>query len=154
MNANLQEKLAEWRPGPGRQSTSFALEGWSLHLTADRNDTLASLAWELTLTRMAEAPPELTLQQWAESIAKNAAGLMEDLKVLEVDTVRNEAQLRSEEPSRKGPLAAYYEIMLQGLAKATVRRYQADTAAGTKRTQVPFALTHEVLSALVSAIVE
>lgn len=153
MSANLQEKLAEWRPAPGRQSIHIALEGWSLHLTADRNDTLASLAWELVLTRKAEAPPALTLKRWAEDIAKKATGLMEDLKVLEIDTVRNEAQLRSEEPSRKGPVAAYYEIMLQGLSKATVRRFEADTGAGTKRTQVPFALTHEVLSALVSAIV-
>jgi len=149
MNANLlQEKLSEWHPEGGRQSWSHADDGWVLHLAADRNDLLATQAWEMTLTRTGD-PLKRTVRQWADSIAASASGLLEDLKVIEVDAERDTAQLRSDEPSRKGPLAAYYEVVLHGGAKqAVVRRYQADVKAGTGRVQTAFALTHESLAKL------
>ena len=46
----------------------------------------------------------------------------------------------------------YYEVHLRGLTHATVRRFQANRAAGTRREQVAFALTHEVLAKLAGDI--
>ncbi len=150
----VQESLSSWRPeGAGRHSWSHAADGWAVHLAADHNDAIAALVWEMTLIRTGDAPNR-TVKQWAEKIAASASGLMEDLKVIEVDAERNEAILRSDEPSRKGPLAAYYEVMLHGINKAFVRRFQADTKAGTRRNQVAFAITHEVLAKLAEDIAE
>ena len=59
---------------------------------------------------------------------------------------------RSESPSRKDAVAAYYEIALHGVHRAVVRRWQADTNEGTRREQIAYAITHEVLAKLVEDI--
>lgn len=151
----LQGKLAEWHPaGEGRHSWSetFPEAGWAVGLAADRADTLGCLVWELTLARTVAAPDGLTLKGWADGIAARVSGLMEDLKVLEVDDLRQEALLRSDGPTAKGDDRLYYEVHLRGLTHATVRRYKGSRTAGTRREQVAFALTHEVLAKLVEDV--
>ncbi|HET6573226.1 MAG TPA: hypothetical protein VFG68_06465 [Fimbriiglobus sp.] len=146
----LQGRLAEWRPaGEGRHSWSetFPESGWAVGLAADRTDTVGCLVWELSLARTDAAPDGLTLKGWADGIAARVSGLREDLKVLEVDDVRQEALLRSDGPTVKGDDRLYYEVHLRGLSHATVRRYRG-SRAGTRREQVAFALTHEVLAKL------
>jgi hypothetical protein len=149
----LHPKLSEWKPtARGTWAEAFPADGWAVSLTADHNDVVGTLAWELTLTRTADAPEGLTPRAWADGIATRSSGLMERIKLLEVDAERSEAVLRSDTPSKKGTAVSYYEIVLDGTAKATVRRYQADRKAGTKREQVPFAVTHEALAKLVGDI--
>jgi hypothetical protein len=151
----LQGKLADWHPaGEGRHSWSenFPEAGWAVGLAADRTDTVGCLAWELTLARTADAPAGLTLQGWADGIAGRVRGLLEDLKVVEVDDTRNEALLRSDGPTARGDAVLYYEVHLRGLSHATVRRYKGSRSAGGRREQVAFALTHEVLAKLVEDI--
>lgn len=154
MNAKeFQARLNDWTPeGEGRHSGSFTLDGWTVALTADDTSRFAGLVWDLTMTRQSELPAGRTLKQWGEAITASASGLMEDLKLLEVDTGRNVALLRSDKPTRIGNEASYYEILLDGLAKATVRRYRADVKAGTPRHQVAFAITHESLAKLAADI--
>jgi hypothetical protein len=137
----------------GRHSWSATLSetGWTVTLTADRADTLSCLVWELTLARSGTAPEGLTLRGWAEGVAARATGLLEPLKVLEVDDARNEALLRSTAPAKKGERVAYYEVRLFGLDRAVVRRFAADRAQ-SGREQVAFALTHEVLAKLAGDI--
>ena len=150
LTESLLPKLSEWRPaGAGRHSWSAAFpdEGWTVHLTADRADSLSCLAWELTLARTGEAPEGLTLRTWASAIADRVSGLMEPLKLLEVDDTRGEAILRSDEPTKKGERVSYYEVRLTGLTQAVVRRFTA-TRTTSGREQVPFALTHETLAKL------
>lgn len=150
----LQPKLSEWRPaGDGRHSwaEAFPAHGWSVRLAADRADSVGCLVWELTLLRTAEPPAGLTLAAWAAGIAARAGGLMEDLKVIEVDTTRDEALVRSDEPTARGDDRLYYEVHLTGLTRATVRRFKGNRTAG-RREQVAFALTHEVLAKLVGDI--
>jgi hypothetical protein len=150
----LLARLSNWRPsGAGRQvwSESFPTSGWTVQLVADRADTLSCLVWELTLTRTAEPPAGLTLKTWAVAIAERVTGLLEPLKLHEVDDSRAQAILRSEAPAQKGDALAYYEVQLQGLNTAVVRRFTASkTASG--RTQVAYALTHEVLAKLAGDI--
>jgi hypothetical protein len=146
----LLPRLSNWRPaGDGRHSLSesFLDAGWTVRLTADRADSLSCLVWELTLDRTSDAPAGLTLKAWAAGVANRVAGLLEDLKLIEVDDVRQEALLRSETPAARGTAVAYYEVKLHGLNRAVVRRYAASRTAGG-RDQVAFALTHEVIAKL------
>ena len=152
----LLPKLSEWRPaGAGRHSLSAVApdSGWTVQLTADKADTLSCLVWELALTRTAEAPAGLTLKTWAEGVAARATGLLEPLKLLEVDDTRGVALLRSTAPAKKGEAVAYYEVRLSGLDRAEVRRFTATRTAGG-REQIAFALTHEVLAKLAGDIAE
>jgi hypothetical protein len=149
------EKLAEWRPTGGRKALSLPIEGsgWSVALTADRHDELGSLVWELELRRTAaDVAGANALNSWAQRFAGRATGLLEPLKVVEVDAERSEALLRSDEPSRRSDTLFYYEILLKNNTAAAVRRYRAADGAG-KREQIAFALTHEALAKLVGDLI-
>jgi hypothetical protein len=141
----LLERLSEWRPAKGRQELHVAADGWHATVTADRSDVLGSLLWELYLQRDGSA--ETDVQTWAVNAAARISGLMEPLKVIEVDSVGKQAQLRSESPLERGDKRFYYELLLSGLGVATLRRYQTDSGNG-KRAQTTFALTHEALAKL------
>jgi hypothetical protein len=148
----LLQRLADWRPAVGERETlnlPHEPSGWSVALTADRCDDLGARLWEVGLRRTREAPPGETLAAWAHRVADRVKGLLETLSVHEIDEQRNEALLRSTEPSHKKEKLAYYEVLLRGTREAEVRRYQ-NAPAGAKREQVPFALTHEVLARFVA----
>jgi len=151
---NLLPKLSEWRPaGDGRHSwaAAFPAEGWTVRLAADRADSLSCLVWELTLARTGDAPADLTLPGWAAAVASRVSGLMEPLKVHEVDDLRGEAILRSVSPAKKGEALAYYEVRLTGLTTAVVRRFTAGREK-SGRSQVAFAATHEAIAKLAGDI--
>jgi len=141
----LLEKLGEWQPEPGRHDLHVASDGWSATLTADRSDVLGCLLWELNLRR--DGTEAVDVHQWATAAAQRVSGLTEPLKVVEIDTARNQAQLRSNVPSQRGEKRSYYELLLSGIGHAVLRRFQ--TANGTSsRDQVAFAITHETLARL------
>lgn len=142
----VQQKVSEWRPPGGRQSLTVRDEpsGWSVTVTADRCDALGCLVWELRLHRQTAVPGQ-TLRAWADGIARRVSGLLESLKVVEVDAERNEALLRSATPAAKGDQLFYYEVLLKNTTEALVRRYQAN-GDGNRRAQVAFALTYEALA--------
>ncbi len=144
----LCQKLASWRPPEGRHELTLSEEvpGWALTLTADRCDEVGCLVWQLNLRRAAGAPARgLALQDWAHAIAGRVTGLLEPLKVIEVDAVQNEALLRSGTATQRGNKLYYYEVLLRGTSEAQVCRYQAKQNNTGPRDQVPFALTHEAL---------
>jgi hypothetical protein len=143
----LLARLTEWRPPPGRESLTVTdpASGWSATVSADRQDALSCLVWELAVRRGASAEGG-DLRSWAERLAERTTGLVEPLKVLEVDALRNEALLRSDNPSQRGEDLFYYEVLLRGTREAVLRRFQAWHKAGDRREQVPFALTHEALA--------
>jgi hypothetical protein len=150
LDETVLQKLAEWEPPAGRQTLHLTTaSGWSLALTADRHDQLGSLAWELALRRQGPAPAGKGVADWARCVAERVTGLLEPLKVVEVDAERNEALLRSQDPAQRGEKLFYYEVLLKGTSTAAVRRYQALPGNG-KREQVTFALTNEALAKLVA----
>ena len=151
---NLLESLNAWRPaGESRSILSQAGDDWTVSIDAERNDSVGCLLSEMTLTRSAVDVGPIAVRPWAERVANRVTGLVEPLKVIEVDDERNEAILRSTSPSKKGSLAQFYEVQLAGVGMATVKRYKADTVAGTRREQVSFALTHEVIAKLADDLV-
>lgn len=135
----------------GRHTLSVRAPGWDVQVLAERGDTLAAAVRELVLERTGDAPADLTLRGWAEGAASRVVGLLEPLKVLEVDDGRGEALLRSTAPAKKGEQVSYYEVKLVGTTRAEVRRFTASRAA-SGREQIAFALTHEVLAKLAGDI--
>jgi hypothetical protein len=150
LDETLLQKLAKWRP-TGRQTLEVAAAdaAWRVSVSADRCDELGCLAWELTLRPTTAPAGPVAVRDWAERVAARATGLLEHLKVVEIDAPRGLAQLRSEEPARKGDDLFYYELLLGGNGNVSVRRFHAHRSPGTRREQVAFALTHEALAKLV-----
>ncbi len=152
LNETVLQKFAEWHPPPeGRQTLAIPVEssGWTVSVTADRHDDLGSALWELKLQRTKRLPEgsRHTVQSWAEHAAGQVSGLLESLRIVEVDPQRDEAQLRSAEPTRRKDARYYYEVILRGTQQATVQRFHAAEQAG-RREQVPFTLTHEMVAKL------
>lgn len=153
LGETLHKSLSEWPANTdGPHERAATADGWTARVRAAAIDTVGAKLHELELTRTGDAPAGATLGGWADGVAKRASGLLERLKVHEVDATHDTAVLRSDGPTVKGDVAGYYEVVLTGTRKATVNRYAADRAAGTKREQVPFALTHETVAKLADDI--
>jgi hypothetical protein len=148
----LLEKLAKWRPDSGRQTleVSHPESGWAAAVTADHVEVLGCRLWELALRRQAGAAPAEDLKARADRVASRATGLLESLRVVEVDAPAGIALLRSDSPGQWGDGMFYYEVLLQADGGTTLRRYQAPGADRPRRDQVPFTLTHEALAKLVT----
>jgi len=149
----LLARLADWRPagvGPHTFQNALTSPAWTLALTADRAETLGCLATELSVWRKPEERPvdAAALTQWAVRTVQRVTGLLEPLKLIEVDVTRAEALLRSERPAVHGDAVEYYGLLLRGEHTATLRRFRAPRTGAGKRKAVPFALTHEAVAKL------
>jgi hypothetical protein len=153
LNERLLEKLAEWRPDSGRQTLTVSepTTNTTVAVTADRTDVIGAQLWEVT-THRPVALDAAGLKTWAENTAGRITGLLEPLRVLEIDAERLTALLRSEAPTQRGENRFYYEVQLHGDGRAHVARFQASAKADGRRQQVIYALTHEALAKLVSDV--
>src|SRR5947209_3619195 len=130
----LQRKLADWRPDGKETKTMDLADGWTVSLTADCVDQLSASFWEVGLRHN---PPLTTdLEARADKLAQKITVLLEPLSLIEVDTPRGSAQLRSEAPRQRGEQLAYYELVLSADGASCLHRYQASRGAG-RREQVP-----------------
>jgi hypothetical protein len=143
----LRQKLNETPAAEQRHELTATddVSGWALHLTAERHDAWTTVAWEICLRRAASGGD---VADWAERIAVRTSGLLEPLRVVEVDVPRQQALVRSEPPTERDGKISYYEVTLQGNSSALVRRFHGTHASG-KRDQVSFVLTNEVLAKFV-----
>ncbi|HBI45282.1 MAG TPA: hypothetical protein DDY78_20875 [Planctomycetales bacterium] len=146
LEETLLQKLADWRFDNGRQTLTVAHPetGWSAAVVADFADRVGCQLWELNLNRP-ETAPSGDLKSRAERLAGRATGLMEPLRLIEVDVQGDAALLRSAAPQKRGDDLFYYEVLLRS-AGAGVRRYQS--SAKGARQQVAFPLTHEATAKL------
>jgi hypothetical protein len=149
----LLQRLSEWSVVEERQTLLAAVEGssWSVSVVSDRNESLSCRVWDLTVRRAPAA--DFALQPWADGVCKKATGLLEGLRVVEVDAPNHQALLRSEQPTSKGARLAYYEVLLHGSGEASLRRFEAPREPGSRREQVAFALTHEVLAKVAADLI-
>jgi hypothetical protein len=149
------EKLASLSPAAAvRRTLSFADAdtSTSVRLEVERLEALGCQLWEVGVTRSAGSPPceggVGGVAAWAKRVAEAVTGLMEPLKVLEVDLVHGQAVLRSETPTQRGDECFYYEVVLSQAGIATLRRYRG-AKLPAKREQVSFVLTREALGKVV-----
>ncbi len=140
----LLKKLAEAPPTGERHELIVSEGAWTAHLDFERRDEMSGRLREVCLRRQSAGTGNV--QAWADRIAGRVTGLLEPLKVIEVDVPKDEALLRSTNPTEKNDEVFYYEVRLRGTSQATLQRYQHRQQSGKKRLQVPFALTHETLA--------
>lgn len=155
LDALLLEKLAKWRPHNGRETLAVgdAAGGWHAAVIADCADVVGCRLWELSLRPAAETPP-IDLPAHAEQVCQRVTGLLEPLRLVEVDGLRRTALLRSQEPGQLGGERFYYEVLLEGNGGVSVRRYQTPQEGQPRRQQVAFTLTHEALAKLVHDLIQ
>jgi len=153
----LQEKLSEWRPAEeGRPNANFSLpeHGWTVRLDAERVDTVGCVLNEVTAVRDTTLPDDAAgLEAHARQAASRTTGLLEPLRLVEVDRAQNVAVLRSETPKTKGDDVRYYEVRFNGLNRVSVKRYKATKKSPAKREATTFALTHEALAHVIEDLV-
>jgi hypothetical protein len=147
----LLQRLDKWRPSGPRETLELAHpdSGWKVRLCADSADALACRLWEVQLDRTAPLPAEVSLAERAARTAGRVTGLLEPLRLVEIDSPRGVAQLRSSGPQQRGEDLFYYEVVLHAGGAASLRRFHASRNNPT-REQVAFVLTHEALVKLVA----
>ena len=143
----LRKKLAE---PPESGTAELAHHGWNVALVPAAQDTLSCALNEVRLQRDSGADGDP--RPWAERISRTVTGLLEPLRLLEVDAPRRIALLRSTAPTPHDPGVDYYEVELHGTARASLRRFRGFQAAGHPREQVPFTVTYEALAKLIGDI--
>ena len=152
----LLEKLSDWHPpaGDGRHSMTAAdpAAGVDVTVTADRVDSVGAVVRGLDVTRTTPAAEAVPLADRAARVAGKVRGLSENLRVLEVDPARGEAVLRSDKPAEKGADRDYFEVVLTGPDRASLRRYRA--TPGAKREPVAFPLTHDTIARVAGELAE
>jgi len=151
----LLPKLNEWAPeGADRHHLvqPVAETGWTVDLSADRVDTLGCLLWEISLARDGGPVANADLKRQALAVAERATGVMEPLHFIELDELRGEALLRSESPAKRGTSLAYYEVLMTGGQRVSMRRYER-AVDKSRRKQVAFVLTHEAIAKLIDDLI-
>jgi hypothetical protein len=151
LNELLLEKLAEWRPDTAVQTldVDHPASGWHAAVTAEQVDTLGCRLREVVLTRLAPLGCTDSLADQASRIAARVSGLLEPLRLVEVDDEHALAQLRSDSPARRGENLQYYEVVRHADGTTRLGRYETSPTAG-KRKAITFTLTHEALAKVVS----
>jgi hypothetical protein len=144
----LRRQLSNPEPGGFHVSSG----DWHVTVAAEKSDSLSCALRELTLER--NAPIQEELPAWAARVAARVTGLIEPLKVVEVDQPLGKALLRSAAPTVKDGKAFYYELLLERTSHtaANLKRFAGDRNGSEKREAVVFVLTHDAIVKLVADI--
>lgn len=145
----LQQQLNKPEPGGFRVSHGE----WDIVVSTDRRDSLSCALKELTLGRT--GPIREELPAWAARLADRVTGLLEPLKIVEIDLPAGKAILRSKAPALADGKALYYELLLErtNRTSVTLRRYCGDLVGHERREAVSFVLTHDAIVKLASDII-
>lgn len=150
----LHQKLSEWRPHNAPETLTVADDAgvWSVDVRAAAVDIVGARLWDVTFRRANTTLDAAALKTWAEKIAARATGLLEPLRVLEIDEQQHAALLRSDKPGQRGDAVQYYEVRLSADGTATVQRFQAAQQPKARRQQIEFTLTHDALAKLAADV--
>jgi hypothetical protein len=101
---------------------------------------------------MVEECTAAQLTERAVKASERVTALLEPLKVYEIDAAKSVALLRSANPTERGGELFYYELTLNGLHSADLKRFKAGKTSA-KRDATPFVLTHEAIAKVVGDLV-
>jgi hypothetical protein len=147
----LQKKLGEHHSADHPAPHVIRHQGWNVSLRPEAIDTLGCQLWDVTFQR--EVPQAAgDPRAWAERISRKVTGLLEPLKLVELDAGQNVALVRSAEPTPGSPGLDYHEIELHGTNRAIVRRFRGFQEVGRKREHIPFTVTYDALAKVVDGI--
>jgi hypothetical protein len=127
-----------------------SLSRLTLNLTALDTVGLAFSTMEFATTSRTEWSSD-ALKEWGDRLSKKVTYLMEPLKVLEVNDQGGEVQMRSQSPTPRDQVRAYYEMRLFRRGSLLMERYVFDETTRERR-QVPCQLTRETLERLADDI--
>lgn len=154
----LSRKIAaalDARPDQGALPCPVAVEAGnhrlSLNLTACGPVGLAFDSLEFAAAEGDDRSPE-EMRAWADRLAARVTYLMEPLVVVEHDPVAGEVELRSQSPTARGDLRAYYEVRLGAAGALRLCRVVFDEAT-RRRRPAPCQLTREALERLADDLV-
>jgi hypothetical protein len=151
----LRKKLAEHSydldDPSGSSRNTITHDGWKVVFQPETRGAVGCSLLDVTLDR-ASGQPVGDTRAWAERVCRKVTGLLEPLKVVEIDAGKQVALLRSAEPTPNETGLDYHEIELHSTAHAVVRRYRGFHEVGKKREQIPFTVTFEALAQLVQGI--
>jgi hypothetical protein len=147
LEKTLRQQLNKAEPGGFHVSVG----DWTVGVFAEKSDSLSCALKELALD--CATPVQEDLDTWATRVARSTTGLLEALRVVEVDAALGKALLRSDAPTLQSGKALYYEVMLERTtrSRATLHRYAGQV--GEKREPVTFTLTHDAVVKIVTSIV-
>ena len=144
---SLERRLSNTPPSAGPGTIVEACGSAECRFEAARVDPTGASLREIVVTRQADPNGE-SLAERAGRVAATR-GLSENLRVLEVDTERREAVVRSDAPETRPDGVRYFEVVV-GEERSTVRRYHAKP--DEQREAVAFPLTHETAARLAGAL--
>lgn len=143
----LRQNLTD--PAQGSAGTVSASDGpWTASANTPHRDKVGAEIDEITVERSAPGPG--SVKSWADSYAGGNTGLLEPLKVQEVDSGLDQAVIRSSPPAKHDGNTDYYEVKMHGTQKASVKRYRAGEKG--QRESIPFALTHDSIGKVVDGL--
>lgn len=91
------------------------------------------------------------LRRQADEIVRRVSYLTEQIELIELDKRNGKAQLRSKLPQRETERASFFEILLDGNYKLTLRRYEFSVeVSASRRIEIAFEMTHDIFTRLVS----
>jgi hypothetical protein len=163
---NLGNKIIERLKQVLNSQKQIKLTGHDRHITFDEEigalrvkteiedfDKFSVVMKRLELTNLNEkfddkSPIEILMKR-ADRLVNRVTYLLENLAVIEVDTINSKVQIRSASPHRENGHLFYYEIILNSGGKVTFERFQQKVGE-KQRLQIPFKLTEEVLERLIT----
>lgn len=153
----LQQKLGDWKPvGEDRHWLSIDLghNDWVISIEADRVESLGTLFHQIDLhqTPSKQLTPDV-LENASRSIANRVTGLLEDLKLIEIDQLKGIAIIRSDKPKNRDDHVEFYQLTLTKDNHIAIQRFKASRHSPAHREQIHFALTHEVVAKMIEDIV-
>jgi hypothetical protein len=147
LSKELRQNLLD--PTQGANGAVTAAAGpWQATAATPHRDKIGAEITELTVERATPGPG--SVKSWADAFAGSNTGLLEPLKVQEVDAGRDEAIIRSSPPAKQDGGVDYYEVKMHGTQKASVKRYRGGEAG--VRQSIPFALTHDSIGKVVDGL--
>ncbi len=94
------------------------------------------------------------LRRQAAEIVRRVTYLTEQIELIELDQHTGKAQLRSKQPQREKERTSFYEILLDGNHKLSLRRYEfSNQTTASRRVGITFEMTHYIFNRLVSDLV-
>ena len=94
------------------------------------------------------------LRRQADEIVRRVSYLTEQIELIELDKRNGKAQVRSKLPRRENERTSFFEILLDGNYKLTLRRYEFSVeVSASRRIGIAFEVTHDIFNRLVSDFV-
>jgi len=145
----LLEKLANWRPDTANPTLDVidTPGNWRVTVEPQAVDRIGADLHRLTV-RPVNAVPRGSLRDQAERLAHQVTGLLEPLRLVEIDEPLAVAQLRSVSPAPHANGVRYYEVERHADGTTHLGRFETHPGEG-KRQSIPFSLTQEALGKIV-----